>query len=143
MDNNLRIDTGVITLTINDGPNTLQFNPSDVLFAEKFYRLMEALSAKIAEYKEWAARIDADKSLDESGMPKSLGEAITFTKTACGFFRAEIDALFGAGSSQKLFGDVVSLQAIGQFFNGITPHIGRARESRVAKYRGPVKARKK
>jgi len=36
---NLRIDTGIKKILINDGPEFIEFNPSDVIFAEKFYKL--------------------------------------------------------------------------------------------------------
>ena len=139
----IRTDTSIITLQINDGPEVIAFDPSETLFAEKFYRLMRDLTTKEVEFRARAEAIDAKTELEEDGLPASLPETLAFMREACQFFRDEIDKLFGEGSSQKLFGDRYSLPAIGSFFTGITPYIKTARDERIAKYLPPKNSRKR
>jgi len=134
---NLRIDTGIKKILINDGPEFIEFNPSDVIFAEKFYKLTKELEVKRVEYQQRADILDANKELDIMGLPVNIPENIALTKEACAFIREKIDELFGAGISQKLFGNTQSLDVFSQFFSGITPYIQSARTEKITQYTPP------
>jgi DNA-binding XRE family transcriptional regulator len=125
---NLRFDSGVKRLLINDGPDVLEFNPSDVVFAEKFYRLMADFEQQQAGWVEQAAAIDA--AGDE------VAPRLELLKTICAHLHAGIDDVFGPDSSRKLFGGAMSLDAITEFLTAIAPIIAQARQERLAKYRG-------
>ena len=43
---NIQIDIGTKKVHINSGPEFIEFNPSDVTFAEKFYQLVKDFNAK-------------------------------------------------------------------------------------------------
>ena len=43
--------------------------------------------------------------------------------------------VFGAGTSEKAFGEAQTLNMFEQFFDGITPYIQGARGQKVSKYR--------
>lgn len=134
----LRIDSRQIRVMINDDPGrVIQFDPSDVLFAERFYKLIGDFEEKQAEYEKRAAELDAERgNLDHNGLPANLGEGLVFLREVCEYMHGQIDYLFGAGTSQKAFGGALSIEAIGQFFEGITPFIQKARSEKVAKYSG-------
>jgi hypothetical protein len=117
---NIRIDTGVKRVTINDGPEYLEFNPSDIIFAEKFYRLINEFENKKVEYLARAEEIDKNTEKDSNGIAKNIEE--------------RIDSLFGEGSSKKLFGEALSLNMFEQFFTGITPFIQTVRANKIGKY---------
>lgn len=130
----LRTNSNLKVLQINEGPEVLSFDPTDVTFSEKFYRLMRTLGDKEATFLARAKVLDKDGSVEDS---------LEFLKDTCKFFRDEIDLLFGIGTSQKLFGDSYSLDNIGKFFNDITPYISVEREKQLAKYLAPSPTKKR
>lgn len=135
MNNNLNIDTGVVRLTINDDPKrVIKFNPSDVVFAEKFYRLIKEFELKQVSYQTRADEIDAVKDVDEHGIPANIEDSFEFLKDVCGYMREKIDGVFGEGTSQTAFEDAVNLEMFEQFFDGITPFIEKARTKKTQAY---------
>jgi hypothetical protein len=130
----IRIDTGVKKITINDGPDYLEFNPADIIFAEKFYRLVHDFEDKKAEYTARAEAIDANKEIDANGVAKNIPDGLALLHEICSFTEERIDNLFGEGSSKKLFGDAMTLNMFEQFFTGITPFIQQVRISKIKRY---------
>ena len=130
----IKIDSGIKRVLINDGPEVLEFNPSDVLFVEKFYAVVNEFDAKLANFSARADELDEDKTVDENGLPANVAARIAFLRDVCSFANGRIDFLFGEGTAQKLFNGVESLDMIEQFFNGLTPFVQRTREAKVAKY---------
>jgi len=131
----LTID-GVKRIAINDDSDrVIEFNPSDILFAERFYHIYQEFEQKQDEYLKRSEELDAQgNDLDEHGMPANTGERLEFMKEVCGFVRGKIDHLFGEGASQKAFGDALSMDMIAQFFEGITPYVEKARTNKITKY---------
>ena len=142
----LIIDTGIIRLAIErDGVATgesIELNPSDILFADKYYRLTERLKEKDVEFKKRAAVLDEHKEEDENGVPLNTRERIALTTDIVNEIRGELDTLFGEGTSVKAFGEVRSFDVLYQFFNGITPFIEKARMDKVNKYIRPAHAKR-
>lgn len=135
---NIKIDAGQKRLRINDTDSYIEFNPSDVLFAEKYYKIYTEFQEKQNEYLERSKQLDAEKDkVDANGVPANLVEGIAFLKDVCQFVYSKIDWLFGEGSSKKLFGDTMSLDMISQFFDIITPYIKYAREEKKSIYTNP------
>ncbi len=133
---NLVIDTGKVNLTINDDPDrVISFNPSDVVFAEKFYQLIRDFEAKEGEYQRRGAEIEANTKVSENGIPENIGDGIALLREICEWVREHIDNIFGKGTSQVVFGDAMSLDMFSQFFTGITPYVEAARSEKTAKYR--------
>jgi hypothetical protein len=132
----IKIDSGIKRIAINDDPdNVIEFNPTDVIFAEKFYALMRDFEAKQDEFDRRSKELDAHKDeLDANGLPVNFAQGVAFLRETCGFMREKIDYLFGDGASQKAFGDTLSLDMIAQFFQGMTPFIQTARADKVLKY---------
>ena len=139
----IRIDTGLKKILINDGPEYIEFNPGDVAFAERFENLISEFEAKLAEYQARSDELEADKGLDAHGIPVNFNARIALMREVCEFIREKIDHIFGSGSSQKLFGDAMSLDMFTQFFSGITPFIQRDREAKVNKYSPPLVSKKR
>jgi hypothetical protein len=130
----IRIDTGVKKILINDGPEYIEFNPNDVSFAEKFYSLISEFETKMVEYQARSDEIEANKGLDTHDIPVNFEARITLMRDVCEFIRERIDHLFGVDTSQKVFGNALTLEMFTQFFEGITPFIRKARTEKVAKY---------
>ena len=138
MPESITINTGVIQLLINGGPTFIEFNPDDVIFAEKFYKLMQNFKVKKDEYKKRAdlLEIQAKKNAHAKGEEPTanISENIELIRDMCDFTASEIDALFGEGTCQKVFNGTKSLPAYEQFFTGITPYIKSSREAKIHKY---------
>lgn len=130
----IRIDTGEKRIAINDDPErVIIFNPEDIGFAERFYQLMQDFEAKQDEYQARADELD-NQELDERGIPSRIGESLALLREVCEFLEERIDHLFGPGTSQKVFGDALTLDMFEQFFTGIIPYVQTARSGKVAKY---------
>lgn len=124
-----RTDSSIKRLMINDDPERMiEFDPTDVLFIERFYAMYREFEAKQKEYEQRA------NELDTADPESKITDGIQFLKDVCGFMHGKIDVLFGAGTSQKAFGDSMSLNAIGMFFEGVTPFIMKERSEKVQKY---------
>lgn len=131
----LQINTGEKRIAINDDPErVIIFNPSDVVFAERFYNLIGEFESKLTEYQTRSKTIDANTELDANKIPVNAGEKLALLREACEYVRERIDHLFGKGTSQKAFGDTLNIDLFKQFFDGISPFIQRTRADKIAKY---------
>jgi len=136
MTDSLHIDSGVIQLTVNDDPTrVVKFNPTDILFIERFYQMQKDFMQKQKSFLERSKQLDElNKELDESGNPVHAEESIQFLHEICAYMYEQIDKLFGEGTSQTVFQGMMSLDMIIQFFNSIIPFIEGARTEMVEKY---------
>jgi hypothetical protein len=131
----LQINTGEKRIAINNDPNrVIVFDPYDVVFAEKFYRLIGEFKSKLAEYQAQSKALGKDKRVDDNGVPLNAEKRITLLKESCEFARQQIDVLFGEGTSQKAFGDSLNIHAIKEFLEGMTPFIQTVRVKKVQTY---------
>ena len=140
----VHIDTGEVELHVNGDPKrVVRFNPQDVRFAENFYALLKEFDIKRAEFTARDEKIKAEGEKLIDGLPASLPESFVMIREACIWLRGEIDKIFGAGTSQTAFGDALVLDVFEQFLAGVTPHIAKVRESKVAQYTQEHKERVK
>lgn len=112
----------------------LVFDPSDIIFAERFYKLLGDFQEKQTQYQARAKELDAIQGTDENGAPANLEGGIALIREICEYMRGEIDNLFGAGTSAMVFGDSMVLETFSQFFEGVTPMIQSVREEKVTRY---------
>lgn len=135
MTDNIRIDSGIKRITINDDPNrVIEFNPEDVVFVERFYNLLSEFKSSEKDFLERAKQLDAETEKDEFGAPVNAAERIQLMKDLCNWCKEKIDHLFGEGTSKTVFGDVNNIDMFIQFFEGITPFLESARNKKVNKY---------
>jgi hypothetical protein len=139
----LKIDTGAIKLLINDGPDCIEFNPKDTVFAEKYYALLKTLNKEKEKYLQRAEAIDANKEKDADGIDANAPEKLQFMRDVCEFMNKQIDAVFGPGTSKKLFGSVLNIYQYEQFFQGVTPFIQKARTEKIQQYVPPASVKRK
>ena len=136
----IRIETGVKNIQVNDGPEFITFDPTDVSFAENFYSLVQEFGVKQVEYKNRAEALDANKELDANSIPVNFADGLAMMREVCEFMRDKIDGLFGKDTSRKCFGKTLSLSVFEQFFTQITPFISTARAEKTSKYTKEVNA---
>lgn len=141
-DNTLKLNTGSVRLCITDdrnGPERyLEFNPNDIIFAEKVYALERKFLEKQSEMEARANDLDAVEEKDEFGLPVNTEERLAFIRDLSEWLRDQIDDLFGEGTSQMVFGDLHNLDVYEQFFEGIRPYFKKARAEKVDQYRKKV-----
>lgn len=140
----INITTGEkIVPIIRDGNvvGELSFNPTDVLFAERFYALLGDMQKNLKEYKAQGEALKK-AAKDEDGMPVNMQEHITLQRELCDYLREKVDKVFGDGSSQKVFGDNRNLEIYKQFFDGMMPFFQQARAERVAMYTTSASAKR-
>ena len=120
----------------------LSFDPSDVIFAEKFYNLITEFQAKAKEYEPQAEALDKNTATDGNGLPVNFGERIALLREVCEYIRTRIDHLFGIGTSQAAFGDVYDTELIVQFLDDLKPFFQSAREKKKKKYTSTASAKR-
>ena len=143
----VKISTGKVKVSFlvdeDTTPRVVSFDPTDLLFAEKFYRLGKRIGEMEAEFNRKAEELDKDKSVDANGLPANVEQQIALMKDFVQRMRDEIDVLFGEGTSQAVFGNAYKFEVIGQFLDGITPYFSKTREEKVAPYLVEGKTRKR
>lgn len=135
---NLQIDTGAIRLTINgDESRVLEFSPADLSFAERFYSLTNDFNTRLTDFQYRDTVFNQDQRVDSDGLPVNVPERLAMLREACEYIREKIDTVFGAGTSQLVFGDALQLEMFEQFFTQITPYFQQVRTEKMAAYRPP------
>ncbi len=120
----------------------ISFDPSDVVFAEKFYNLIAEFQAKSKEYEPRAQALDENTATDTHGLPVNLGERIALLRGVCEYIRDRIDHLFGIGTSKAAFGDVFDTELIVQFLDGLKPFFQKERSAKIQKYTSDASAKR-
>lgn len=134
MTDSITIQTGAKRILVNNDPNrVIEFNPSAVSFARRFYEMINDFQIKRKEYERRGKKLETDE-VDEFGIPVTFGANLDLTEEAFAYFRERIDLLFGTGTSQTAFGDDDEWDMFEQFFTGITPFIEQARSDKMAQY---------
>jgi hypothetical protein len=138
----IQIDTGEkrVQITRNGQPaGELVFSPSDILFAERFYALLDELNIKLIEYRKLQEQF---KPTNPNELPSDMTERIALQRDLCEYMREKIDHIFGNDTSQTVFGDVRNLDVYKQFFDGILPFFKQVRAERIAQYTTPASAKR-
>jgi len=136
----IRVDAGLKRILINgDESKVLEFNPLDILFAERFYALIDKFEEKRKEFTARLDKLEEDKTEDEHGLPENLPDSFAIMKEMVGFLHSEIDILFKSGTAEMVFGEHDNLDMIQQFFDGLMPFIEKARTAKVKQYTKPAK----
>ena len=129
----LQITTGEKRIPVTrDGTHAgeVVFNPSDVIFAEKFYKIVSEFESTLHDYQ---SRYD-ELEKDSKGQPMRMDESLSLLHETCQYVREKIDYVFGVGTSQIVFGDAMVLEVFPQFFDGITPFVQSIRAEKIAQY---------
>ena len=127
----LHIDTGAVTLSINNDENrTITFYPTDVHFAEAFFDLVR----DFMQHRENVSK--KEEAIKESGgtAAERSAKEVGLLRETYAFMRERIDNCFGAGTSEIVFGDHDSLGAYASFFRGVEPYVSKARKDELDRY---------
>lgn len=133
----ISLSTGTKRIAIErDGVVTgeLKFNPSDATFAERFYNLYSELTKKLEEYDRKAKALAEQAQADGYGVPDNAKEQLDVLLEGCRYLRDKIDELFGAGTSEAAFGDVLDPGLFIQLLTAIMPFFEEARQEKTRRY---------
>jgi len=140
---NIVIDTGVKRIMVNDDPTRIiEFNPSDLIFVEKFYQLISEFETKLTEYQTRAEENENVSDLGADGLPVNMLARLALLHDACDYICERIDYVFGEGTSQKAFASARTLDMFKQFLSGISPFISKTRREKIKKYTNPEGAKR-
>ena len=105
----LRVSTGV-KIEVNDEGDVIVARLNDNQFIERFYDIVETME-KVSEYVE-----------SEEMKAKESREQLAIVSEKTKDIMSDIDNLFGAGSCEKVFGDIIpSAYALADFFDQLIP----------------------
>ena len=130
----LRVSTGV-KIEVNDEGDVIVARLNDNQFIERFYDIVETME-KVSEYVE-----------SEEMKAKESREQLAIVSEKTKDIMSDIDNLFGAGSCEKVFGDIVpSAYALADFFDQLIPifeeFASEKQKSIAAKYNRTRKGQK-
>lgn len=130
----IRVSSQALRIAINDDPErVLTFNPNDAGFAQRFYSLVDRLENERKKLNEWAQEFHSQ--LTDAADPVAMGRQVNAKELeVLHLLRDELDAVFGAGTSQMVFGDTLDLDMVCQLLEGLTPFVRKARTERMAQY---------
>ncbi|MEG1549274.1 MAG: hypothetical protein RR395_02465 [Ruthenibacterium sp.] len=132
MKQQITITSNVITLPIvRDGISTgeIKLPVDDTQFLGNFYALLPKLEQHRATLAA-ALRTETENPADALAALDALWCSL----------RADIDTVFGAGTSALVFGEACSLGLVQQFFEGVAAAMQTARSSKIERYTKPISA---
>lgn len=131
----LQIRTGKIAIKILDDDGEVRgifkFNPEDLGVAKR-------MSELLAEIKQNTGEISKRESECKTGEERML-----LLEEVCSGYRDKIDQIWGAGSSDILFGNAVCVEMFTDFLNGISKHYQKESNKRIAEYQKKANSKKK
>lgn len=131
----IRVNTGDKKIDVNDNGDYIVLDLSDSSFPDRFFsmvdRVQEHAAAAEARAKELEGRL-------EPGSEEMLRAAASLYRDLHEGVMAEVDALFGADTCRKVFGDIVpGIELFDDFFTQLMPYFeqfGKERAKRLSKY---------
>lgn len=133
----LKVKDTKVRLAINDDENrVIEFDPSDVKFANRYYTMLADYEIKQKEFTEKAAEIDKITTYNSFGIKVSDIEGSKLVLEMCEYMKEQIDYVFGNGTSEKAFGDIINPDMINQFLSGVAEYILSIRNTKINQYVG-------
>ena len=136
----IRIDTGAKRIEVNDEGEYITLNFADQSLPTRFFAMADEFQAKEPEYHAKAEAIDANTDLTEYERMRATAQLNLEFHT---YFKEQIDALFGANTCRKVFGDIVpGVELYGDFLTQITPYFekyGKERAKKLQKKYNPAR----
>ena len=125
-----------------DANKIIEFNPNDMLLRNRITQFMIDMQSKQDEMTKKAEALDAESKTVTSGLPSNIKEVLAFNQEVADYFMGELDDIFGAGASVKLFGErSFDPELMANFMAYAIDKVGETSKSKVeAKLGKPIKA---
>lgn len=89
---------------------------------------------KLADLVNQVEALEQSKAAPQKEMVDLAVQGTNIRQEGCIALLKDLDDLFGAGTSNTVFGDLLSEYAIGSFIEQITPYIVQVRKGKIDKY---------
>ena len=134
----IRVNTGVKRIEVNDDGDYITLSLSDNDFLNRFFALYENSQKMANEFSSSEAQIREKYQGDAETIYSCLREVLSIYTEAGKNMMSEVDNLFGAGTCQKVFGDITpSFELYYDFFEQLTPYLqefAKEKTQRMSKY---------
>ncbi len=114
-----------------DPERVIRFNPEDVHLRARLFEFSRLAAQKEKEIQAKAAEIEALSGEDESGIPNQAEPTVALMVEYANFFMAQIDDVFGAGTSQKVFADGFDFGSAEIFLKYVLEKLGGTSEQKI------------
>lgn len=133
----IRVNTGAKKIEVNDDGEYIVLNFGDQDFPNRFFSMLDRVQARADSATEEEKSIRDQFEEDSQEFTRAM---FSFNCDLHRYIMSEIDALFGAETCRKVFGDIVpGLELFEDFFNQLMPYFeqyGEERAKKLSKY-GP------
>ena len=134
----IRVNTGVKRIEVNDDGDYITLSLSDNDFLNRFFALYENSQKMANEFSSSEAQIREKYQGDAETSAACLREVLSIYTEAGKNMMSEVDNLFGAGTCQKVFGDITpSFELYYDFFEQLNPYLqefAKEKTQRMSKY---------
>ncbi len=121
-----------VTLCINDDENRwITFDTDDLNLYARLKALYRTLGEKEKELTAKSKEVEAIEGEDEYGVPLAGWAAVDIQAEFAKSVIEGLDAVFGAGTCYRLFGDTFNPEAYGELLKGIMTRISKNRERKL------------
>jgi len=132
--NKLRIDTGAVTVEVNDNGDEICFVP-DVSFVKRFEALYAEIDRRAEEFKKRETELNANDGKDANGVPENMRDRIALVEEVCLYCEEKIDGLFGENSCKKALNGAMHPNYYAELLAGLAPFIQDIRNKKISKYK--------
>ncbi len=131
----IRVNSGAKRIEVNDNGDYIVLDLSDSSFPDRFFSMVDRVQAHAAAAEARAKELEGRL---EPGSEEMLRAAASLYRDLHEGVMAEVDALFGADTCRKVFGDIVpGIELFDDFFTQLMPYFeqfGKERAKRLSKY---------
>lgn len=138
----IAISDDVTLLIDEDESRVLCFDPMDIIFAQKYYELMLVFEDTMKEHQASLQTLLEDEAVDKRGLPLNTPQRVELLLETCAFIEANIDDLFGDGTSLMVFQGKKNLGKYTRFLEGVGPYVSDTREEKMQGYQVKPKSKK-
>lgn len=127
-----------------DESKVIEFNPNDMLLRNRITEFMVSAQTKQDEMVEKAKSLETDEDPAEGKLPSNIKDVLAFNQEIADYFIGELDDIFSAGASAKLFGErSFDPDLMASFMTYVMERINIVSQSKIEQKLGrPVKAPK-
>lgn len=133
-----------VTLCINDDESRwVRFDTEDLNLYARLKELYQTLGEKAKELTSRGEEAEKIEGNDEYGIPLAGWAIVDLQKEFADTTIKSLDAAFGEGTCQRLFGNSFNPEVYGEFLKGVLTYISKAREKKLNEALAKTPAKKK